>query len=573
MTDAARAAVAAIAAQWAVPGGAVIAVDREGEIFSHHFGYADTAAGHPVEPYHLFEIGSISKVFTAIAILRLARHGLIKLDQPVSAVLDWLPSALRGEQITVGRLLNHTAGLVSGVDALPDELGQVATFRGAVSPAAPGTFFHYSNLGFIMLGLAAAQVSGRPLVELVRDDILAPLGMTQSIPAVTHDDYPALARGYQARHDDRPWAPGAALAPAPWLEVAGADGNIATTAADLGRFARMLLGRGRIADTTVLTAAEFDTMITHLAPDGEDVLPVPGCAAADSSRYGLGINIESHQGRTVLSHGGGMVGYASFLLADLDAGIAVGVLTNSNGDSPVAEAIARSVTAELITPGTVDVDGFDPNWWDAGIVDRNGWAGTFTATDAICGCSAAVSAGQQPQVAEVSVAERRDGRVRLMLRHGAAEAPLLRGWNGAGVAQIPGADRFTWQFQDGTWVWGPRVFIRAGLAAADGICGCSPAVGAGEQPQIAGFCGHYRCYSPWFTNFRVALRGGTLFLVAAGGVEAPATDTALIPLGESVFRIGADPRLPERLTFGPQIGGRAAWADRDGCRYSRAFTD
>ncbi|TQR78549.1 hypothetical protein D8S82_33565, partial [Mycobacterium hodleri] len=122
---------------------------------------------------------------------------------------------------------------------------------------------------------------------------------------------------------------------------------------------------------------------------------------------------------------------------------------------------------------------------------------------------------------------------------------------------------FALAFDAGTWVWGPRVFARAD---APSPIGTAPATGM--EP----FCGHYRSYSPWFTNFRVLLRRGRLLLVAPGGVEAPADEAELVPLGGSTFRIGADPRLPERIVFGPLVGAVAPWADRDGCRYSRAFT-
>jgi len=123
--------------------------------------------------------------------------------------------------------------------------------------------------------------------------------------------------------------------------------------------------------------------------------------------------------------------------------------------------------------------------------------------------------------------------------------------------------RFTLSFDDGAWLWGPRAFTRAG--------GSRPA--GPPRREWAQFCGHYRSYSPWFTNFRVVLRYGRLVLIAPGGIEAPGQDVELVPLGESTFRMGADSRLPERITFGPSVNGVAPWADRDGCHYSRAFTD
>lgn len=555
MSASARAVVEEIARHWAVPGGAVLAVDRDGiELLSHRWGHADVAADVPVAPEHLFEIGSISKAFTAIAVLRLVRRGLLRLQDPVAEVLDHLPKPLRDRDVTIERLLTHTAGLVASVDAVPDEIGQVTTFAGGVSPAGAGSFFHYSNLGYVLLGQVVAHVTGRPLAEMLAAEVLGPLGMTSSIAAVTHDDYATLARGYQPLRDDQPWTPGDLQVAAPWMEVAGADGNVAAPIGELARFARMLLGRGTLAGTTILTEAEFVTMTTTTAPDGEDVLALRGVPPTDGSRYGLGINVERAAGRTILTHGGGMVGYASFLYADLDAGVAVCVVTNANGDSPVAEAIARGVAAELRVPGVVDVAGLDPRWWHVDCLA--GRVGDFVA---------GASAGDRdagPSRITVTVSQREGEYVRLAVACDGDDAPLLRTWNRGAVTPLPALRRFSLRFAAGTWQWGSRTFSARPTAA-----GVTSVHDAWEP-----CCGHYRSYSPWFTNFRVVVRGERLLLIAAGGVEAPADELDLIPLGDGTFRVGADPRLPERIRFGPAVNGRSPWADRDGCRYSRAFT-
>ncbi|MEH3143293.1 MAG: serine hydrolase [Mycobacterium kyogaense] len=542
--------IAAIARHWSIPGGAVTVVDRHGVVFTHSFGHADPVAGIAVAPQHRFQIGSISKAFTAIAALRALRSGRLSLDEPVSAVLDWLPEPLDAETLTLRRLLNHTAGLVSSVDALPDDIGQAICFQGSLSSAAPGSFFHYSNLGYILTGLAVAQVSGRSLVDLVRNDILEPLGMSDSTACVTYDDDPAMARGYRPLRDDRPWIPGDPVVAVPYLEVAGADGNIATSIADLGRFARMLLGRGTLDGHTLLEVEEFAAMVHATAPSGEDVLALPGIPTSMSSRYGLGVNVEQVHGRTVLSHGGGMIGYASFLLADLDHGLAVCVLTNSNGDSPVAEALARTVAAEFEHPGSVRRDDLDPSWWDADLAAER--VGEFS-------CAAAVS---ESRTLRCVVTDQAGAHVRLAVETGGGTAPLLRTWGGAALTRHRGLRTFALSFDAGAWHWGPHIFARGDSHGQR--------LPARADTQL---CGHYRSYTPWFTNFRVVSRGGRLLLIAPGGVEAPGGEVELAPLGGRVYRIGADPRLPERLTFGPLVGGVAAWAERDGCRYSRAFTD
>ena len=394
----------------------------------------------------------------------------------------------------------------------------------------------------------------RPLARLVEEQILVPLGMRDSVAAVTNDRYDSLARGYQPRYDDRPWLPGEPLTLAPWFEVAGADGNLASTADDLCRFAAMLLGRGASNDSMVLGPNEFDAMITSVAPGGEDVLELPGVAATDSSHYGLGINVEGQNGRTVLTHGGGMVGYASFLLADLDAGLAVCVVTNANGDTPVAEAIARCVATELTAPGSVRVQRLDPRWWDAADIERRGLAGGFRS---------AGPATEPRRSIEVSVTERDGPLVRLSVSDSIDSAPLLRTWGPRAVTSLPALRRYALAPDRGRWFWGADEFAPSGADTPD------PAT----PPELSAYCGHYRCYSPWFTNFRVVLRGDRLMLIAPGGVEAPGVDTELVPLGPNIFRIGADERVPERVIFGPPIHGAAPWADRDGCRYSRAFTD
>lgn len=550
MTESARAVINAIAEKWSVPGGALVAVDREGETFVHRFGFADMERGKPVEPQHLFQIGSISKIVTSMAVLQLVEHDLITLDTPVGDVLGWLPAAMRTPDVTIRRLLNHTAGLVASVDAVPDEIGQTTLHGGSPSPAGVGKMFHYSNFGYILLGLVAAQLSGTSLTELVAQRILQPLGMLDTIACVTHEDYPMLARGYQPLHDDRPWVPGDPLITAPWMEVAGADGNLACTVSDLGRFARTLLGRGVLDGTRVLQDSTFEAMVSSLAPNGEDVLDLPGVAPGQSSHYGLGINVERVDDSTVLTHGGGMVGYASFLLVDLDGGTAVCVVTNANGDTPVAEAIARCVATELSTPGAVAVDRLDPGAWDADEVQRLGYTGEFISATS--------------QSIHVAATEKRNGVVGLSVSSGGEQASLLRTWGRRVVTRLPALRRYALVFDADHWAWGPEEFLPV-YAQRDSPNGTPT---AGNE-----LCGHYRSYSPWFTNFRVVQRRGALVLIAPGGVEAPAEDVELVQMAPSTFRIGRDVALPERITFGPLINGVAAWADRDGCRYSRAFTD
>lgn len=585
--------VARIASAWHVPGVAVAVTDRDGVLWEHRHGVADLGSGAPLEPAALFPIGSISKTATAMVVLQCARAGLLALDQPVSELLPWLPAALRAPQLSLERLLNHTAGLVASIDALPDESAQLASYEAEVGP--PGRF-HYSNVGYLLLGLAAARVTGIPTPELVRDRVLRPAGMTASIAAITARDAGRLARGHQPLVEDRPWLPGDALAPAPLIETAGSDGNIAASAGELAAFARVLLRAGRTDDgRAVVSEAGFGAMTTRLAPTGEDVLVVPGSTAPDWSRYGLGVNVEARGAARILSHGGGMIGYASFLLADADAGLAVVVLTNADGDSPIAEAIARSVHAVFVTGAGDERTGVQPARWAA--------PAAAEAAAPVSAAAGAASAGRRgadggdggcgtvrpPVLADAAVGRFRSatgGAVRHLaiapapagyrVTFGDRTAPLLWTWSDRCLTDLEGLRDFGLVFDGQNWCHGGEVYRPAGVdagAGSGGEAGAGGGSGAGSDvAALEGYTGHYRSYTPWFAHLRIVLRDGALVLIAPRGVEAPGDDIPLIDLGGGVFRVGEHPSLPERLRFAPPLDGASPWVERDGCRYSRSFT-
>lgn len=571
------AVIADVTAHWPVPGGVVVVVDRDGVIAEHEFGWDDLTAETPMRRDRLFEIGSISKVATAAVVHQLIDEGLLALDTSLVEILPWFrvrgeeldDDFGQGERIQVRHLLHHSAGLVASVDAVPDEAAQLWSARETVVGSEAGTFFHYSNLGYLALGLVAEALTGERLVDLVQHRVLDRLGMSASVSAVTHDLRPLLAQGTEPLHDDRPWLPGDPLAPATWLEVAGADGNIAASAADLARFARMLLGRGTLDGVSVLSGAAFDRMTTDLGPGGEDIVALIGSTAPASSRYGLGINVEravsaSGVDHELLTHGGGMVGFASFLLADLTSGQGIAVLTNANGDSPIAEVIARAAAAVFASP-TAAVPALDPARWRTESLDRE--ARPRAIEPAMLGAFRATRLGQ---TVELTMS---DGSGGLILASAGVSAPVFWGWGDRLATSHPHFRRFHLNFvggQDGPkWIWGELVF-RQGESTRTADQGSAD---QGSHPDLAALCGRYRSYSPWFTSFRLVDREGQLVLIAATGVEAPGEDMPLVEVAPGLFRIGDDPRLPERLRVGPIVDGRAIWVDRDSCRYSRAFTD
>jgi D-alanyl-D-alanine carboxypeptidase len=301
----------------------------------------------------------------------------------------------------------------------------------------------------------------------------------------------------------------------------------------------MLLRRGTLDQATVVRAASLEEMTQSLGPDGEP--------SEHPSRYGLGVNVEQVDGHTCITHGGGMVGYASFVLADLDAGLGIAVLTNGPGEGGPAELIARTgyalVRAERDGSASPGVPVVDP-WL---VADAERYVGTYAGG----GRTFAVGA---------------DGS-RLTLTDAGVSGRL--GWAGERLACThPEWRTFHHELlgtgDDRVWVYGGTLLRPSGAAPLP-----EPPLPADQAPML----GHYRSYSPWYTNFRIVARNGALHLVAAGGVEGSRDDPLLVPLAPGVLRIGADPSLPERLVTGPVVGGRALFVVRDGCPYSRTFTD
>jgi D-alanyl-D-alanine carboxypeptidase len=516
---------------WPVPGGIITAVSRDKVLFERPFGLANIDARQPVGENHLFEIGSISKGFVGLMALKLTEEGRLDLDAPVTSYLPWFKAATKHPMFTVRHLLHHASGLVSGADALTDELGQGWWMRELATGSAPGEVFHYSNIGYVLLGLLISKVAGIEATEFCRREILEPLGMTASVPCVINADRPRFAVGYAPSADDRPWTPGDALAPATWFETNGADGNIAASGGDMGRFLRMLLKGGE----GVVSCESFREFITSLAPGGEPIVGFLADTGVTESRYGLGINIETIRDATCLTHGGGMVGYATFILADRDNDVAISVLTNANGDCPLAQILARIghawLTGHAITPPAPDL---------SLIALADGMTGRFTCSDQ-----------------QITMAEHDGG---LVLTSNDVTGRLYRSWTPRFTTDHPGFSLFHFTFEDGDWIHGGRVFTRESMKPA-----LLPA-------HLRGVPGHYRSHSPWFTNFRIVGRGDRLFLIAPGGVEAPSEDVELIELSPGTFRLGRAEYLPERLVVGPEIDGRVVTAERDGNRYSRCFT-
>ncbi|MET9531724.1 serine hydrolase domain-containing protein [Streptomyces sp. NPDC006649] len=512
---------------WPVPGIAISIVTATGESTLIAEGFADTESGALVSDHTRFEIGSISKTYTAFLLGQLADEGKVNFEAPVADYLPWFTPNGGSRTITVRHLMQHTSGLVAGADALPDAAARGYALRDATTCVEPGQMFHYSNEGYNLLGLIIEHVTGKSLANAMTERLLHPLGMRDSTAHIIHEDMTHLATGYQFVHDARPPLPSSPLTPATFFDYSAADANVTATASDMGAFARMILGHGTVAGTRILSPERFEQIIT----DPADV----GGSADHRNGYGLGVDVEIIDGHTWLMHAGGMVGYRSFLAVDIDGGYGVSVLTNAPGECQIIDRFGRHVLS--VVQGAAP----DPTLFDREVIaDAHLYAGIYGVGSRQIRVTATADSGLSLASNGMTgkLYDSGDGRL-------ACDHPHWSTYHHS-VNTIAGKPH---------WLCGP-----------DSL-GPDPTPATTPHP----LAGHYRSYTPWYPSFRIVQRAGRLHMIAATGVEAPCDEPELIALDDGTFRVGADPRLPERLTAGPALNGSVLWVDLDGCRYTRSF--
>ncbi|HEU4463521.1 MAG TPA: serine hydrolase domain-containing protein, partial [Gemmatimonadota bacterium] len=319
--------------------GLAVGVVRDGRpMFFHGHGLADITSRTPITEDTVFRVGSVTKLFTAIAVMQLWERGLVDLDAPADAYLrayrldreraGWRPATLR-------HLLTHTSGIpeVRGIgDLLHSSLtpagGRPATLSvrfgdplpslaeyyrdGLRSVVEPGTAFAYSNHGFATLGQIVEDVSGMPLVQYIEERILRPLGMADSGLVRTDRLAARLATGYSlGRTGPR------VVADREWID--GGAGQLYATARDMGRFAAALLGGGNESGRILESATLTEMLEPHFQPDPR----IPG--------IGLAFFRGEVGGHRTAGHDGILPGFNAGLVLAPDDGVGLFALTNVGG--------------------------------------------------------------------------------------------------------------------------------------------------------------------------------------------------------------------------------------------------
>ena len=247
-------------ARWTVPGVAV-GILRDGQRELHGYGLASIETEQPVRPETLFQIGSISKVYTATLVMQLVDEGKLALDEPIVTYLPdlKLADAQARETITLRHLLSHTSGLFGdyfddfgmGDDALTRA---IATFETLRQQYAPGALWTYCNTGFGLAGAIIERVTGQPFETAMRERVFKPLGLERSFYFAHEAIVYPHAIGHNQLHPGADEHEVARLYPLPrWVNAAG---GIISNVNDLLTFAEFHLRDGITSDGTRLLSAE-----------------------------------------------------------------------------------------------------------------------------------------------------------------------------------------------------------------------------------------------------------------------------------------------------------------------------
>ena len=514
-----------------IPGMALAVTDRDKLLKVSNYGFADVVAQAPITPDSLFEVASIGKSFTVIALLQLRDEGKLDLHAPVTQYLPWFQVRSEYPPITVHHLMGHTAGIIRGTEMAPHGLYDSWALRETSTSIPPGQYWHYSSIGYKTLGFLLERLTGQSLKEVIQSRILDPLGMTSTHAVITSETRKRAAIGYCSLYDDRPEHHSHELVPATWSEYGTGDGCQASTTGDMAIFLRMLMNRGRGPRGRLISEESLSLM-------------APLATQTDSEQYGYGLVAYSIDRHTYLGHGGSNAGYTSHMLVDVEEGLGVIVLSNRQTESEAVYQIATYVFEVLQAAyHRKEIPPLPPAADPSSISNATDYVGIYRAGNSMLQLTAKGGKLLLYYEGKLILLEQR-AQDNFYVGHPYLDLFLLE-FKRDGEKVVEAFHGSHWYVNDS--YTGPQSF---------------------DYPEEwKAYPGHYRTRNPEMSNFRVVLRKDTLALVFPSGAVEP-----LQLLGDGYFRIGNDHRSPETLRFDAIVEGHALRVSYSGCPYYRTFT-
>jgi CubicO group peptidase (beta-lactamase class C family) len=315
---------------------ASVGIVKDGRIvYMHGFGLARVQPPLQATAAMAYPIGSISKQFTATAVLMLEQEGKLSLSDPVE---KYFPELTRSGEVTILNLLTHTSGYQDYAPQdytipawrLPvDPIKVVREYAGKPLDFDPGTQWQYSNTNFVLLALIVEKVSGEPFAKFLRERVLGPAGLEHVLNLNT-EQAKLEVTGYM-RNALAPIRPAVLEAPGWYF----GDGDLAMPVSDLLKWDLTILNR------SVLSAASYKLMETpFILKDGKN------------TDYGLGMDVGMRKGRRAFWHGGEVGGYVAENAVYPDDDVAIAVETNQEASNAASE-IESAIAALMLPPATV----------------------------------------------------------------------------------------------------------------------------------------------------------------------------------------------------------------------------
>jgi D-alanyl-D-alanine carboxypeptidase len=464
-----------------------------------------------------FAIGSISKAFTAIALLQVAQEHRFDPHAPVSRYLPSLVVHSRFAPITGHDLLSHTSGLPNYLSDSASSRFAAVELRDFEPTYAPGAHFWYSNTGYQLLGYVLENIEHGTYATVLRRRVLDPLGMTSTSATIDDAERNRMVVSYVR------WPYDGNFVEAPWFEYSAGDGSLVANVADMSAYVRFILNWGMGDKGRVLSESSFATLTTPVL-----------------EYYAYGLRVHAEGGHTIIGHTGSIGGFHSAVEAHVDQGFGLVLLANA--------ALAPELKKWIVSTLIAAYDGGPPPpqptaGAESALPDLHEYAGKFH-----------LEAGKTDNNVNAALTfVYSDDRLFLVGEHGniALDRMGLDLFRGAAAAAgiLPfvfgrsGADektRVTSVSQGALWY------------AADGFPEpLRPAV----PQEYASYVGHFMNNGPEGPVARVFVRNGALMMLLSEDEEA--TPLPLEPLGPDLFRIGEQEFSPERARFDSLVEGHA----------------
>jgi D-alanyl-D-alanine carboxypeptidase len=313
-----------------IPGIAIAVVRNGRTILDRGYGYRNIDPNLPVETNSAFEIGSITKQFTAVAILQLKERGRLKLSDTLG---QYIPEYSRGKDVTIEQLLHQTSGIPDNINSIPNAVKVITSRPGSLKAVLalignmplvfkPGTQWDYSNTNYYFLGVIVSRVSGMTYDQYVAKNIFAPAGMTHSTFTKDESSLSTMAIGYQptsggplerAKRIGYGWSQGA--------------GSILSTAGDVAKWDDAFFS-GRVASASDVRFAT-----------------TPAYIQGKSTHYGCGWRIDETDGVPTISHDGATLGFNA--INDVFPTLGLRIIVLANNGAAFSDAIAKDILASL----------------------------------------------------------------------------------------------------------------------------------------------------------------------------------------------------------------------------------